>query len=71
VCAKAVYTPKRYNEEGHHAGVYNKSNCWDADVVKKVAAGVLVKVNQGAVPLWDATKHGMGVRTSQDQCEGL
>lgn len=35
---------------------------------KRVTAAVLVRVNQGAVPLWDTSKHGMHRRTSQGNC---
>lgn len=70
VCAKTIYTPKRYSEDGHHAAVLNKSNCWSAGVVKKVAASVLVRTGQGKVPLWDSSKHGMYVRNLQSGCSG-
>ena len=69
ICSdKIEYEPVNNTEAGHHAGELWKSNCWGSGTTKRVTAAVLVKVAQGALPLWETDRHGMAQRTAQSNC---
>lgn len=68
VCDTESFGPKLYAEDGHHAGVWNDSNCVAAGTVRKVSSLVLVRVNQGKVPLWSSDLRGANAYSSRDSC---
>lgn len=56
VCDTESFGPKLFAEDGHHAGVWNDSNCVASGTVRKVTSLVLVRVNQGKLPLWSSER---------------
>ena len=69
VCETETFGPKLYRDDpGHHAAIWSDSNCVSSGVVRKVSALVLVRVNQGALPLWSSTKRGANAFTDRSSC---
>ena len=68
VCDTESFGPKLYAEDGHHAGVWNDSNCVPSGTVRKVTSLVLVRVNQGKLPLWSSERRGADAYSSRESC---
>lgn len=71
ICDQEKYYPKFYDADGHHAGVWSVTgSCIPAGSgnTRKAAVGMVVRVGQGKVPLWDSARRGANAYSSSSSC---